>query len=290
MLCRCECGQTKIVDNAKLRTGHSRSCGCFRWEIMPAGTPVNRREIRLFGQLARGRVALIDEEDYDLVAPYRWNVREWRKDGRLIAGPYAATSLSRRDHGGKAPTLLMHVLIMGQPYIDHENGNGLDNRRPNLRPATAAQNAANRRMKQSGRSAYKGVSPSPSRKRWIAAIGHGGKLHYLGSFASELSAAYAYDLAAREAHGKFACTNFDAEPPPAVLDAWRAEQNGWRTPERRQAESEFMSELWRQREPEARICVVCGEKYESRSLRSFYCGRPCARVRQRELRLERESG
>lgn len=223
MLCRCECGKQAVVDLAKLRSGHTRSCGCRRWEI--GRTTANPGEIPLYGKVAAGRVTLIDESDSGLVGQYRWNAQEWRKGGRLVAGPYATTSLSRRDHGGKAPTLLMHVLIMGQPYIDHINGNGLDNRRSNLRPATAAQNAANRRMEQSGLSSYKGVALVRASGRWIAHIGHEGKQSHLGVFASELSAAYAYDLAAREAFGEFAHTNFDTEPPQEVLDAWRVEED-----------------------------------------------------------------
>jgi hypothetical protein len=33
MLCQCECGTRKVVDVAKLRSGHTRSCGCLRREV-----------------------------------------------------------------------------------------------------------------------------------------------------------------------------------------------------------------------------------------------------------------
>lgn len=287
MRCQCECGKQTVPALADLRSGTTRSCGCWRWEINL--TSANRGEIPLYGKVAAGRVALIDEEDFDLVIPYRWNAREQRKDGRLVAGPYATTSLSRRDHGGKAPTLLMHVLIMGQPYIDHANGDTLDNRRSNLRPATAAQQAANRRMKQSGRSQYKGVRPAPDAARWLASIGRDGKLRYLGSFGSELSAAYAYDLAAWEADGEFACTNFDRDAPQAVLDAWQGEHDARSTPERRRAQSALMSEKLKNRELETCVCTVCGGEYQSRALRKgLYCSRKCSWVRERERLQERE--
>lgn len=287
MLCQCECGKQTVSALAKLRAGQTRSCGCWRWEINL--TSASRSEIPLYGKVAAGRVALIDEEDYELVSQHRWNCQEPRKNGRVIAGPYATTSLSRRDHGGKAPTLLMHVLIMGQPYIDHADGNGLNNSRSNLRPATHAQNAANRRMKLSGRSQYKGVSPAPNSTGWVAAITRGGELRYLGCFTSELSAAHAYDLAAREADGEFACTNFEPDPPQAVLDAWLSERDERKTPERRQAESAHMTEAWKHREPVTRVCTVCGGEYQTKTIgRTLYCSRKCGRVRERERKQEQQ--
>jgi hypothetical protein len=285
MLCRCECSKQKVVDLAKLRSGHTKSCGCWRWEINLASA--DRGEIPLYGKVAAGRVALIDEEDFELVAPYRWNVREVWKNGHHVSGPYALTSLSRRDHGGKAPTLLMHVLIMGQPWVDHVNGNGIDNRRSNLRLATPAQNAANRRMRQSGISQYKGVALVKASGRWIAHLGN----RHLGVFSSELSAAYAYDLAAREAYGEFAFTNFDPGPPQAVLDAWHAEESGWGTPEHRQAMSAIVAETWNRREPETRTCTVCGGEYQSKTIgRSFYCSRKCGRAKDRKRLQEQQDG
>lgn len=281
MLCQCECGKQVTAALGKLRSGHTKSCGCWRWEINL--TSANRSEIPLYGKVAAGRVALIDEADFELVVPYRWNVREPRKDGRVVSGPYALTSLSRRDHGGKAPTLLMHVLIMGQPYIDHANGNTLDNRRSNLRPATPVQQAANRRMKQSGLSQYKGVALHRANGRWIAHIARGGPPRHIGIFASELSAAYAYDMAAREVDGEFACTNFDVNPPQAVLDAWHAETGDLWTPERRQAQAARLAEVRANREPRTCICTVCGGEYQTKAPReTLYCSRKCGRVRERE--------
>lgn len=296
MLCQCECGKQTVSALGKLRSGHTKSCGCWRWEINL--TAVTRSEIPLYGEVAAGRVALIDEEDFELVAPHRWNCQEPRKNGRVVAGPYATTSLSRRDHGGKAPTLLMHVLIMGQPYIDHVDGNGLNNRRSNLRPATPVQQAANRRMKQTGLSQYKGVALVKASGRWLAHIYRGGTQRHLGVFASELSAAYAYDLAAREVDGEFACTNFDVNPPQAVLDAWQAETGNLWTPERRQAQSARLAEQRKNREPKTLTCAECGDEYQSTAPRSLYCGKECQdkvsaraeRLKRQRLREQREAG
>lgn len=96
--------------------------------------------------------------------------------------------------------------------IDHKNGNGLDNRRSNLRFCTNAQNQHNQRKwgSRSGKplsSRYKGVSWH-RRGHWRAKIQAQGKRRYLGQFQSEEAAARAYDRAARELHGEFAVLNF----------------------------------------------------------------------------------
>lgn len=88
--------------------------------------------------------------------------------------------------------------------IDHVDGNRTNNSISNLRQATRSQNNANRLLRPGRR--YRGVYPN--RNRWTAYIQHSGKTHYLGSFATEIDAARAYDDAARSVHGEFANPNF----------------------------------------------------------------------------------
>jgi hypothetical protein len=101
----------------------------------------------------------------------------------------------------------MHRLFAGAPGmdVDHINGNGLDNRRCNLRPATRSQNNMNR-AKRRGVSKFKGVSPK--RGKWRAYLKTGKKQHNLGVFESEYDAARAYDVKAKEMFGEFARVNF----------------------------------------------------------------------------------
>ena len=94
--------------------------------------------------------------------------------------------------------------------IDHINGNGLDNRRANLRLATVAQNAWNSKKRKS-RSGYKGVCYDKAKRRWRAAIVHHGRRIHLGYFKEKLEAAKAYDTAAIKYFGQFAHTNFHHE-------------------------------------------------------------------------------
>lgn len=160
-------------------------------------------EIPLGGKKAAGRVALVDDEDYPLVSPYRWCVRETRPGpGRGISGPYAVMTDSQNRQ------IRMHHLITGWPKVDHVNGNGLDNRRSNLRPADDTQNAQNRRRRIDATSRFKGVTLR--RERWYARITERGRRRLIGPFATDEAAARAYDDAARVAFGEFARLNFPA--------------------------------------------------------------------------------
>lgn len=90
-------------------------------------------------------------------------------------------------------------------YIDHIDGNGLNNRIENLRSCSHSQNMRNRVGTKNSKSIYKGVSCN--RNRWRARIKIEGKEKHLGTFDTEIEAAQAYNIAALEAFGKFAYVN-----------------------------------------------------------------------------------
>jgi hypothetical protein len=244
------------------------------------------KTVPLSGKKAAGRAALVDDEDYELVMQYRWHVYEVTKPGRRPSGPYAVANIG---HGrSDRRTTRMHNLIMGRPYIDHADHNGLNNQRSNLRPASNSQNGANQRAQEGRSSEYKGVTRTRSRKAWRAVIKVHQKFREVGEFTSELEAAYAYDAAAREAFGEFACTNFPEGPTQIMLDQWQAEREVHEAAmtETRRACGAAVSKMWDSRQPETRICTECGGAYESRSTRSFYCSTRCRnqanyRTRQR---------
>jgi hypothetical protein len=167
------------------------------------------RTITLGGRKARGRVALVDDADYELVSRYRWHVHEQdRGPGRRPMGPYARAGVYRPSDR-RTVMILMHVLITGiRTGIDHANGNGLDNQRENLRPTGQSLNCANMRGWATGgkSSRFKGVGRLKNGK-WRARIRIGRSV-YLGAFVTEEAAARAYDTAARAAWGEFARLNF----------------------------------------------------------------------------------
>ncbi len=165
------------------------------------------RTIPLSGKKAAGRVALVDDEDYELVASHVWRVYEETRVGRRH-GPYAFASIRRVD--GRRTMIYMHKLLTGWSQTDHKNHDGLDNQRTNLRPVTRAQNQQNARPYAGCTSPYRGVYWNRQRRTWQAQISTDGRRRNLGRFASEEDAARAFDGAALAAWGEYAYLNFAA--------------------------------------------------------------------------------
>ena len=106
----------------------------------------------------------------------------------------------------------MHREIINAPagmQIDHINGNGLDNRKANLRLCNNAQNQQNRRKRSRATSLFKGVGWHDN--RWRARITVNGKQIEIGRFKSEFLAAEAYDQKAIELFSEFANLNFPSQ-------------------------------------------------------------------------------
>lgn len=113
----------------------------------------------------------------------------------------------------------LHTKILCAPIVDHRNGDGLDNRRTNLREATHAENCRNKTRDRDSRSKYKGVTFVRFRSgncRWLAQLTKNGKRVYQKTFTSEEAAARAYDVAALEHFGQFARINFPMESRDVV--------------------------------------------------------------------------
>lgn len=148
-----------------------------------------------------GAAILVDDADAWWLS--QWS---WLRLGNVRKGFYAMRVLYVN---GKRTHTQMHRLITGAKdgeMIDHVNGNGLDNRRCNLRLASPTQNRANLNRPYSA-SGFKGVTLNKACRKWQAQIGCEGKQHYLGLFIDPKDAARAYDTAALSLFGEFAKTN-----------------------------------------------------------------------------------
>jgi hypothetical protein len=156
--------------------------------------------------LTRGKYAIVDPEDYERLAKYRWQAVKSRNT-------FYAIRCSRRDRNGARKYYQMHREIMkieDNKVCDHINGNGLDNRKANLRPATRAQNGWNQgKSNVKSRSQYKGLAWDSKDKRWEVRISVNGRRIYIGRFKDQMEAARAYDRAANKYHGQFANVNFE---------------------------------------------------------------------------------
>ena len=152
-------------------------------------------------ELTQGKIALVDDEDYDLVSRYKWHYLKRDCD----SPGYASSKIDGKNIG-------MHRFIMGNNnnlVIDHISGDTLDNRKVNLRFCTQQQNMWNRRKRKQTLSKYMGLSKGKNRKKWQVQFWIDGKKKTIGQFESEEDAARAYDKAARQYYGEFASTNFN---------------------------------------------------------------------------------
>lgn len=160
------------------------------------------RQIPLSGEKGSGKFLLCDDADYDLLSQYTWHADVNRST------VYAVTTYKDPETGHRVRRRAHRILRPDAAQVDHRNGDGLDNRRENLRPATRAENQRNRGHQRNSTTRYKGVSLHSSGTRYSAMIGHAGKTRYLSLHATPEAAASAYDDAARELHGEYARTNF----------------------------------------------------------------------------------
>lgn len=111
---------------------------------------------------------------------------------------------------GQQVRIYLHREIMAPPRgmeVDHISGDGLDNRRENLRVVTKQQNLMNTPPSCRNRSGYKGVSWSKRAKKWVASIRVNKKTRNLGFFDTKERAAYAYDMIAEKIFGQYAYLN-----------------------------------------------------------------------------------
>lgn len=154
--------------------------------------------------ITKGYVVLVDPEDIDLIQ----------------SGVHARPSKSGRNvYAADGERKYLHRKILQAPrtrFVDHRNGNGLDNRKGNLRAASHSQNQQNRKKSPDRSSRFKGVSYCKHRSMWEARATVNRQRFRAGHFDDEVEAAKAYDSLAKKLHGEFARTNESLGLLPAL--------------------------------------------------------------------------
>lgn len=160
--------------------------------------------------LTQGLIALVDDCDYDSLSKFKWHAQA-SHNGVFYACRWEYRKSYPSDP--KKKQIKMHNQIMGvNPglKVDHVSRDGCDNRRMNLRWATAAQNAANRKWSKPTKSGYKGVYWD--RNAWQVMVQANGKRETFLRTTDVMEAAKTYDIHAKRLHGEFAQLNFPENP------------------------------------------------------------------------------
>lgn len=169
--------------------------------------------------LPSGDVAFIDKIDCDL-SNMSWHISKTKG--------YAQHKIT--DESGKRKYRFLHRIIgeriINRPlthddFIEHNNGNKLDNRRKNLSLLTRSESVQRYEIRNSNKTIYKGISYRKSRNKWQARIKFHGQTRSLGYYSTPEEAAKAYNKAAIELYGEKARLNIlpeksntPAENPP----------------------------------------------------------------------------
>lgn len=148
------------------------------------------------------------------------------EDADLLDKPWTAVCYSkkywyvwrRKRSGRNAPKMYLHRVILARMFpnlgkvidtfvVDHANGDGLDNRRENLRYSTRTLNRANSGAQSTTSSGYRGVHWNSNRKQWVARVRSNRKHYFLGYFDNKHDAAKRWNEKATELYGEFARLN-----------------------------------------------------------------------------------
>jgi hypothetical protein len=141
--------------------------------------------------LTQGKFAIVDDDVFGRINCHNWCLE------KVKGKEYAQRKI------GRVKTVKMHreiMCVLPGLEIDHINGDGLDNRKVNLRVCTHAENARNRGPNKKSQSRYKGVHFFKG--KWVALITYKKQRFYLGRFRTEEEAAESYKKKAEELYGK----------------------------------------------------------------------------------------
>lgn len=198
--CTCSCGKKDlfILKGAEIRCGDVQSCGCLRVDTHKKYNRVildlkDERGLYGIGYCSNTNCEFyFDMDDYDKIKDYCWY--------EIDCGEYHTMEAWDKN---LQTQIKMHWLIVDK-YYDHADRNPFNNRKYNLRPATASQNSVNRRVLRRNTSGFIGLCWEEKRQKWKVTIGVGNKKINLGRFLNKEDAIKARLKAEKKYFGEFA--------------------------------------------------------------------------------------
>lgn len=183
-MCRCDCGNKKVILSESLKRGHTKSCGCYDRERrrFNKGTHTYvEYEDHIEATNQTGVSFKFDIDDFEKVDKYYWT---FDKIGYLIC--------IRKQDDGSTENLYLHRLLIGEIgrglEVDHINGDTFDNRKCNLRTVTKSQNQMNCDIPKDNKSGVRGVAYIEQKSRWKAYICKNRVKYNLGYFKNKQDA------------------------------------------------------------------------------------------------------
>jgi hypothetical protein len=157
--------------------------------------------------LSQGKIAFVDDEDFDWLNQYKWCAYQPNSKGTY----YATRNITYTD--GTCSMVQMHREILGlslgdRGLGDHKDRNGLNNQKHNLRVGSKALNSHNSKLQSNNSSGYRGVYWHKNRSKWVVRIGIHGVPKYCGVYDDVVEAAKVYDKEALQAYGPNVYLNF----------------------------------------------------------------------------------
>lgn len=198
-LCRCKCGTVKPVYRDALKTGRSKSCGCFQKEYLSKeNKKFNTYDLSGeygIGYTFKGEEFYFDLDDYNKIKDYCWCCN---KEGYILS-----------EVNNKM--IRLHRLIMScsdsKIFIDHINHNVKDNRKTNLRMVNNSKNQMNAKIRKNNTSSCCGVSFHKKLSKWCASIQINNKRKFLGCFTKFEDAVIARKQAEEKYFGEYSYDN-----------------------------------------------------------------------------------
>ena len=196
--CTCDCGRVTDVITDKLKSGHTKSCGCLNLEKWGIGS----------GNLTQDALKNVLEYDAD-TGKFSWKVRVAKhvtvgdEPGGIDSMGYWSINLGGKHQKAHRLAWLYTYGYFPDTHIDHINRVKTDNRIVNLRLATVSQNAMNKDKQRNNTSGHKGVYLAKKSQKWVAQCTVNKVTKHIGTYSDLGEAKAAYVEYAKVAHGEF---------------------------------------------------------------------------------------